>query len=652
VRLLARLVVIAALGATASLGWSGASQAQVVRREVVLVAVPGLLWSDVATMPALRDLAERSSVGELSVKTQGTTTRCAAGLLAVSAGNRTSSPTTACAVSMATWPAIRARNAGTRYRAAVGSLGQTLRSNGVPTVAVGPLSTPMLADYGGQVSRTVPTLAAALRRGGVIATVAPDLYDALPAQRAAAQSRVDSEIASIVREVPPSAMLVVAGISDLSTGQGQLHAVVISGPGWTHTQLRSSAAGRAPYVQLIDLAPTILAAEGIARPSVMVGQAVQRSGSDVPSIASYVDDNRHAMEVRTLGQRVFLTMGLVTIAMLALASMSLGGCQSVARGLARWIAPAAAMTSLLNAFPWWRWPQTRFFALFVLACTLIAVVTTLVGRKNRTAGALVAPGFTFLVLVADQLTGSHLQLSAPLGDSPIIAGRFSGMGNLDFAAMATAATVLAGVTGAAVTARRSRLAGGLLAAAFMVVAVIADGAPSLGNDIGGVLALIPAGIVVVAMVTGVRLSLRRAIGVAVVTVVVAVALALADYSRPPTSQTHVGRFVGQVLHGGGGAEVHRKVDSSLASFGLTIGTFVVAIAVISGLVSRERVRRALAASLGLRAAAIGSALVGVLGTILNDSGITIAAMAVMVGVGSLFPADLPPDPVGVSQAKS
>jgi hypothetical protein len=138
------------------------------------------------------------------------------------------------------------------------------------------------------------------------------------------------------------------------------------------------------------------------------------------------------------------------------------------------------------------------------------------------------------------------------------------------------------------------------------------------------------------MVAQVRLTKRRVLAVALATIVVAVGVATADYTRPATDQTHVGRFVGQVLHGGAGTEVRRKLDAALASIGWTIGTFVVAVAVVLAILCRQRIRAALGASSGARAAAVAAAVLAVLGTALNDSGITVAAMATIVAVSALY----------------
>jgi hypothetical protein len=125
---------------------------------------------------------------------------------------------------------------------------------------------------------------------------------------------------------------------------------------------------------------------------------------------------------------------------------------------------------------------------------------------------------------------------------------------------------------------------------------------------------------------------------------------LADYSRPATDQSHVGRFVGQVLHGGAGTEVHRKFDAAISTFGPTVGTFVAAVALAAILAGHRRIADALRSNPGLRAGVIAATVTAVLGVCLNDSGIPIAAMAVMVGFSAGYGAfgggAIDPEPVG------
>jgi hypothetical protein len=611
---------------------------------VVLLAAPGLQWSDVAAMPALRALLGRGAVGELSVKTSGDVTRCAAGLLAVSAGNRTAAPASTgrgCTVELRQWPALAQRNLHTRYAARIGLLGSALRAAGIPRVVVGSAAGPMLADQAGATPRAVTGLGDALAAGGVTGMLDDALYDAVTSGRARARAALDTHIAAVTRLLPPSATMIVAGVSDGATGGPQLHPVVVAGPRWRHSELRSSGAGRAPYVQLIDIAPTILTAEGVPVPRAMAGRPMQQSSAAVRPVASYVEDNRHAVEERTLGQRTFLVVGIVAIVVMCLAGLPLPVLRSEARAaghvLARLVAPAPLMMFVGNALPWWRWGQWTYAVTVAAGCLVLAALTTYAWRRNWWLSLVLTPAVAVAVLALDQLTGSTLQLSAPLGDNPLVAGRFKGMGNIDFAVFAASAMVLAGVLGGRLRRRHALpVAGGIA-----LIALVIDGAPRLGNDLGGVVSLIPAALAVIAILARLRVSPARAVGGLVATAAVAVGIALADYSRPATSQTHVGRFVGQVLHGGAGTEVRRKVDAVVGSFGGTVGTVVAAVALGLAVMNYRRLRTAVTASPAVSAAVISTLVLGVVGTVLNDSGVTIAAVVTIVVFNALYGGRLP-----------
>ncbi|HVW80321.1 MAG TPA: hypothetical protein VHB69_05205 [Mycobacteriales bacterium] len=636
----AALLLVAFVALLTALPFAGAAASPAPAHPVVvLVAIPGLDWSDVSDMPTLEHFADRGAVGELSVKTAGGATRCAAGILAVSAGNRTGDPDGNCPIPAADWPALRHSNATSKYQTTIGLLGTTLRQAGVATISVGALAAPMLAEENGTLPRQVPTIAAAVsaaghaRAGAVIATLDPEMYYLLPGADRPARARVaDRDLAATLAAVPAGATVIVAGISDVTTGAAHLHLFAISGPGWSHTELRSSAAGRAPYVQLIDIAPTILSIEGVKIPSVVVGRPMQQSGARVPAYSSFADDDRHAYDERTLGQRTFLTLGIATIVFILLTLLP-GAARASAKWLGRLLAPAPVMVFIGNGFPWWRWGQPAYAVIVVAGAMVIAVVASLVAARKGAAFAAIVPlAATLVALVCDQLTGAHLQLSAPLGDNPIVAGRFSGVGNLDFAEIATSGLLLAGLIGGMVGGKRGVLTGAVIAG----IAVIVDGAPQLGDDIGGVFALFPGAIVLVALLLQVRITWRRAVLTVLATAVVAVGVALADYARPANDQTHVGRFVGQVLHGGAGTEVHRKLDAALATFGPTVGTFVAAVAIVAAVAGHRRLGVTLRANPGLRAGAVAATVTAVLGVCLNDSGIPIASMAVMVGFSAVY----------------
>jgi len=256
---------------------------------------------------------------------------------------------------------------------------------------------------------------------------------------------------------------------------------------------------------------------------------------------------------------------------------------------------------------------------------------------------LVVPVVTALVLLVDQLAGARLQLSAPFGDNPLVAGRFHGMGNIAFGVTMSALLLSLGV----VAAGRSRRTAVGLVAGVGLVAIVIDGAPSLGDDLGGVVALVPALAVLLALVAGVRITRRRVVVVALAAVALAVAVGLVDYSRPEDHQTHAGRFVGDVVHGRAWTTVHRKADAVLGSLATpAVALLVLGVAALAVLVWRRRLRApiTLPAELGPPAAAV--AVLAVLGSLLNDSGVFVAAGALLAFAPAVVAATLGAENLG------
>ena len=132
--------------------------------------------------------------------------------------------------------------------------------------------------------------------------------------------------------------------------------------------------------------------------------------------------------------------------------------------------------------------------------------------------AQVVCGFVAAVVLVDLLTGAHLQLSSVAGYSPLVAGRFAGIGNVAFGVLAAAVLL------AASASRRA-----VVIAAVGLVAVAVDGAPPLGSDVGGVLALVPAFVLLAMLRTGTRVTLSRLALAGAGAAAVVTAFALADF---------------------------------------------------------------------------------------------------------------------------
>src|SRR4051794_14200548 len=88
-----------------------------------------------------------------------------------------------------------------------------------------------------------------------------------PQSRPAALHTIDAAVGRLRAVLPEDTLLVVAGISEVNDGRSQLHAAIVSGPGFdSPSWLTSSSTGRESFVQLIDVAPTALRALDLARP--------------------------------------------------------------------------------------------------------------------------------------------------------------------------------------------------------------------------------------------------------------------------------------------------------------------------------------------------------------------------------------------------
>jgi hypothetical protein len=588
--------------------------------------MPGLTWSDAAAMPTLRALMARGAVGSLTAKADGTSTRCLSGSLTFSAGNRALSTGPGCDVHAGGWASLRSANLKSQYAADIGALGSALTAAGVGTQA-SQTAALLLTGRSGSVG-------SADGRSGrrVVAVLDTTLSGERTGARPDADRAADERLSAALAAAPAGSTVIVTATADASTGPPTLHPLVIAGPGWAHRELTFPGA-RAPYAETIDLAPTILHMLGIPVPPTMAGKPLQATGSAVRSVSAYADDDRHAHAGQSVQAPFLLVLGWLTILVVLLAALG----RPEIRWPARLLAPAPVLSFVVNLLPWWRWDRVVYAGVLAAGCLVVAGLTTLLARRRALLAVLAVPAASLVVLVADQLAGAPMQRSSPLGYDPLDAGRFIGVGNLDFAVIAVAAVVVASVVGS----RLPRRIGLPVAAAVMVIALLVDIAPSLGDDAGGALALVPAVAVVVAVLAGVRLSATKIAVVLGATVVLAVGIALADYSRPATSQTHVGRFVGQLLHGGAGTEVGRKAHAALATVGLTVSTAVVVACIVAAVLRRHRLRLAADADAGLLALLAGTATAAVIGSVLNDSGLNIAAVAATVAASAAFSVQWP-----------
>ena len=183
-------------------------------------------------------------------------------------------------------------------------------------------------------------------------------------------------------------------------------------------------------------------------------------------------------------------------------------------------------------------------------------------RGTSLTALLVAAAIPLAWLV-DAAAGAPLAFNNPLGMNAVVAGRFYGVSNTAFALAAGAlVVVIAGVWVALGGGRRSAL---LVTALLGGAALLVDGAPQLGADVGGALTLVPTLAFLAAGLAGLRLSWRRWLAIGAATVLVVGGFAVVDLLRPG-GPTHLGRFARQVADGSAAGVLGRKAYALVGPF--------------------------------------------------------------------------------------
>ena len=188
-------------------------------------------------------------------------------------------------------------------------------------------------------------------------------------------------------------------------------------------------------------------------------------------------------------------------------------------------------------------------------------------RRHRLGPPLVVLAVTFGTLVCDVLTGSTLELNGLLGYDAIVAGRFTGYGNLSFGLLSVSALLVtaavATVVGRRAAPPRARAATGGTVLAIGIATVLLIGAPQLGRDFGGVLAALPGFLLLAMLLAHVRVTVVRFLAILAAAVVTVGTVAVLDWLRPAADRSHLGRFVEQVLTGEAWTVISRKGQANL-----------------------------------------------------------------------------------------
>ena len=304
------------------------------------------------------------------------------------------------------------------------------------------------------------------------------------------------------------------------------------------------------------------------------------------------------------------------------------------------ILPAAMM--LTGAVPWQNSDSPGpFLSLLVAAWSVIlTALALLIGRLAQVPNVIAAVAISVAAFTVDAALGAVMQAGSMLNSRPIFGLRWYGFGNVTFAAYASTGLFLAGYL-----AHRF-LTAGKRAAAIAAVGtigfgiVLCEGWPSMGSDFGGIIALTPAVLWLMLALSGVKITWPKLLAIAGLAVLAVGVISLLDWLRGPDRRTHLGNFVQRILDGDALDVISRKAVAAVETIASPLGIGSLLIGVMLWIVIMTYlVPRISSDFTTVRSTLIAILIVAILGTLLNDGGISVwltATALVTVVMGWFF----------------
>lgn len=489
--------------------------------------------------------------------------------------------------------------------------------------------------------RMIAAFEAALDDADVIAVDPGDMDRAVgyrgisldkPAQehRENAIRRTDALLGDMLELVPQDTLVLVVSVSPPTPGW-HLTPFIAAAPGIKPGYAHSPSVKRPAVVTVTDIAPTILEALGAEVPTGMIGHAL-RYRADEADLERLERLDRDAGFREGIYFRIAMAFIIVQALLYLVVMTNLThppGRRTVAvlRALVVAVAGFPLATFLFRAVP-----EVAVLGdgaiVVLLAIDALIAAWALRAKRHALSPLAWVTGATAALIILDVATGARLQYSSFLGYSLHTAARFFGIGNTAFATLGACAVIAACLHVQHAPRRREAV---FTAGCFLGVVVLIDGAPSLGNDVGGILTLVPVfGLTLVAL-TGHRLSARHIlIAGSSAALLLAVATGI-DLLREPEARTHLGRFAADLFGGEdtAGTTISRKLATNLRVLGSSIWAWMVPIAAVFMLyvlVHLGRGEELLPRGSARRVGVIATISAGLLGFAVNDSGVVVTAL--------------------------
>jgi hypothetical protein len=426
----------------------------------------------------------------------------------------------------------------------------------------------------------------------------------------------------------PHVTVVVTGIGPpTGSGDPSLQALYIlpAAPGW----LTSASTRRDGIVNLTDLTATLIAAgDGEARggPAPVDGSPFEVRTEIVTAVAA--QDHLEAVSaLSNAAVRADTALGISGAILLVLLIASLTARRfAIARPILEWATILPAAMVLTGAVPWnaTRWPI--LVLLMTLAGWSIALtVVVFVGAKRLNVPfAVVGAAVTVTAFTIDAALGGVMEPGSMLNSRPVNGGRWYGFGNVTFAVYAAATLVLVGYLAHRLQATGHRRAALASVAVIGFGVVVCEGWPSMGADFGGVIALTPVLVWLLLRLADIPITWPKLVGAAGSAMLLVAVIAWLDWRRGPTVRTHLGSFFQRILDGDAVNVIIRKAVAAADSMFNPLGMSALLVGVVVWMLLFRRLLPALRTEFTtLHTVAVAALGVAILGTAVNDGGITV-----------------------------
>lgn len=442
-----------------------------------------------------------------------------------------------------------------------------------------------------------------------------------------AQLNFDRDLLMVVTPVP--ARLEPPGPS--------LAPVLAVGPSFRPGALNSPTTRRDGLVANIDIAPTILSFFSLPQPPAMAGRSLRSSPATLsPALLSRMAGlDLLTYRARPSLQRIYVGGQFAALGLAATAVLT----SRRARGLLFFYLVLLAVPLAYLLVPLWPVAGAAALGLEVLATALVlALAAAWLSRACRLDPFVLLSLATAGALMGDLLAGAPLGHRSVMGYDFIDGARYYGLGN-EYMGVLIGSAVVA-MTG--LLRRWPSRPVFYFVLTFYALALVATGAPQVGANAGGAIAVAAAFAISACLLAGVRVSRGFAAGVAGLVMVAVAGLAFWDFSRPVAVQSHIGRAAGQMLTGdwpGLGQIITRKLAMNYRLLRYTIWARIFVTSLVGLALVLYWPGRSLAVLRNREPflfKSLAAVVVGALtALVFNDSGVVAAATAIIFAVPQL-----------------